>query len=83
MPTVVRALLDREPPPTLLMLWRDRDIIGPLLGLLMVGVVLRDLAHRINRPTLGSHPSGLETWRGDRADPALVWLARHQTDTTD
>jgi len=29
-------------------LWRDRDIIGPLLGLLMVGVVLRDLAHRLN-----------------------------------
>lgn len=48
MSTVVRALLDRDPPPTLLMLWRDRDIIGPLLGLLMVGVVLRDLAHRIN-----------------------------------
>ena len=48
MPTVVRALLDRDPPPTLLMLSRDRDIVGPLLGLLMVGVVLRDLAHRIN-----------------------------------
>ena len=50
MPTVVRALLDREPPPTLHALWRDRDrdIIGPLLGLLMVGVVLRDLAHRLN-----------------------------------
>ena len=50
MPTVVRALLDRDPPPpTLTALWRDRDIIGPLLGLLMVGVVLRDLAHRLTR----------------------------------
>ena len=47
MPTVVRALLDRDPPPTLHALWRDRDIIGPLLGLLMFGVVLRDLAHRL------------------------------------
>ena len=37
-------------------LWRDRDIIGPLLGLLMVGVVLRDLAHRLTRPTPRSHP---------------------------
>ena len=49
MPTVVRALLDHDPPPTLTALWRDRDIIGPLLGLLMVGVVLRDLAHRLTR----------------------------------
>ena len=32
---------------------------------------------------LGNITSGLETWRGDRVDPALVWLARHQTDTTD
>ena len=48
MPTVVRALLDSDPPPTLTALWRDRDIIGPLLGLLMFGVVLRDLAHRLN-----------------------------------
>ena len=47
MPTIVRALLDRDPPPTLCALWRDRDIIGPLLGLLMVGVVLRDLAQRV------------------------------------
>lgn len=47
MPTVVRALLDHDPPPPLARLWRDRDIIGPLLGLLMVGVVLRDLAHRL------------------------------------
>jgi len=31
---------------------------------------------------LGNITSGLETWRGDRVDPALVWLARHQTDTT-
>lgn len=31
---------------------------------------------------LGNISSGLETWRGDRVDPALVWLARHQTDTT-
>ncbi len=53
MSTVVRALLDRDPPPTLTALWRDRDIIGPLLGLLMVGVVLRDLAHRL---TPRSHP---------------------------
>lgn len=53
MPTVVRALLDRDPPPTLCALWRDRDLIGPLLGLLMVGVVLRDLAHRLDPR---SHP---------------------------
>lgn len=32
---------------------------------------------------LGNITSGLETWRGNRVDPALVWLARHQTDTTD
>lgn len=32
---------------------------------------------------LGNITSGLETWRGERVDPALVWLARHQTDTTD
>ena len=32
---------------------------------------------------LGNITSGLETWRGDRVDPALVWLARHGTDTTD
>lgn len=32
---------------------------------------------------LGNTTSGLETWRGGRVDPALVWLARHQTDTTD
>ena len=32
---------------------------------------------------LGNITSGLETWRGGRVDPALVWLARHQTDTTD
>ena len=31
---------------------------------------------------LGNITSGLETWRGNRVDPALVWLARHQTDTT-
>lgn len=31
---------------------------------------------------LGNITSGLETWRGDRVDPALVWLARHGTDTT-
>ena len=31
---------------------------------------------------LGNITSGLETWRGGRVDPALVWLARHQTDTT-
>lgn len=30
---------------------------------------------------LGNITSGIETWRGDRVDPALVWLARHQTDT--
>ena len=40
MPTVVRALLDRDPPPTLLMLWRARDILAPPLGPLLVGVVL-------------------------------------------
>ena len=44
--TLVRALLDHDLHPRTL--WRDRDIIGPLLGLLMVGVVLRDLAHRLN-----------------------------------
>ena len=33
-------------------------------------------------PTTPAPTSGLETWRGDRVDPALVWLARHQTDTT-
>jgi len=49
MPTVVRSLLDRDPSLTMCGLWRDRDIIGPLLGLLMVGVVLRDLAHRLTR----------------------------------
>ena len=32
--------------------------------------------------SLGNITSGLETWRGERADPALVWLARHGTDTT-
>jgi hypothetical protein len=32
---------------------------------------------------LGNITSGLETWRGGRVDPALVWLARHGTDTTD
>ena len=48
MPTVVRALLDRDPPPTLRVLWRDRDIVGPLLGILMVGVVLRDIARRLS-----------------------------------
>ena len=48
--TLVRALLDRDPPPTLRALWRDRDIVGPLLGLLMVGVVLRDLGQRLRRP---------------------------------
>ena len=31
---------------------------------------------------LGNIAAGLETWRGDRVDPALVWLARHGTDTT-
>ncbi len=31
---------------------------------------------------LGNITAGLETWRGERVDPALVWLARHQTDTT-
>lgn len=30
---------------------------------------------------LGQVVQGIETWRGDRADPALIWLARHQTDT--
>lgn len=56
MPTVVRALLDRDPPPTLHALWRDRDLIGPLLGLLAVVVILRDLAHRLN------HRSHSTTW---------------------
>ena len=51
--SLVRALLDRDPPPTLTALWRDRDIIGPLLGALMLGVVLRALAHRIDPR---SHP---------------------------
>ena len=32
---------------------------------------------------IGNITSGLETWRGGRVDPALVWLARHGTDTTD
>ncbi len=31
---------------------------------------------------LGNITSGLETWRGGRVDPALVWLARHGTDPT-
>ena len=31
---------------------------------------------------LGNTTSGIETWRGARVDPALVWLARHGTDTT-
>ena len=31
---------------------------------------------------LGNITAGIETWRGDRVDPALVWLARHGTDTT-
>jgi len=44
--TLVRQLLDHDLHPRTL--WRDRNILGPLLGLLMVGVVLRDLAHRIN-----------------------------------
>lgn len=48
MPT--RALLlraaDRATPRTL---WRDRDLIGPLLGLLMAAVVLRDLGRRLAR----------------------------------
>ena len=50
MPTVVRALLDRDPPPTLRALWRDRDIIGPLLGILMVGAALREIARRLRKP---------------------------------
>lgn len=33
-------------------------------------------------PTTPAPTSGLETWRGDRVDPALVWPTRHQTDTT-
>ena len=28
MPTVVRALLDRDPPPTLTALWRDGALMG-------------------------------------------------------
>ena len=44
--TLVRQLLDHDLHPRTL--WRDRDILGPIVGLLMVGVVLRDLAHRIN-----------------------------------
>lgn len=32
---------------------------------------------------IGQILEGVETWRGTRADPALIWLARHQTNTTD
>ncbi len=32
---------------------------------------------------LGNLAQGTEEWRGTKADPALVWLARHATDTTD
>ena len=32
---------------------------------------------------LGNITQGLETWRGDNVDKALIWLARHGTDTTD
>ncbi len=49
MPTVVRALLDRDPPPTLTALWRDRNILGPIVGLLMIAAGLRDLARRLDR----------------------------------
>ena len=49
--TLVRQLLDHDLHPRTL--WRDRNILGPIVGLLMVGVVLRDLAHRINPR---SHP---------------------------
>jgi hypothetical protein len=48
MPTVVRALLDRDPPPTLCALWRDRDIIGPIVGLLMIAAGLRALGRRLD-----------------------------------
>lgn len=49
MPTVVRALPDRDPPPTLTALWRDRNILGPIVGLLMIAAGLRDLARRLDR----------------------------------
>lgn len=51
MTTGLRAVLDHDMHPRTL--WRDRDIIGPLLGVLMLGVVLRDLAHRLDPR---SHP---------------------------
>jgi hypothetical protein len=47
--TLVRQLLDHDLHPRTL--WRDRNILGPIVGLLMVGVVLRDLARRLSRPT--------------------------------
>ena len=49
--TLVRQLLDHDLHPRTL--WRDRNILGPIVGLLMIGVVLRDLAHRLNPR---SHP---------------------------
>lgn len=47
--TLVRALLDRPQPPTVAALWRDRDILGPIVGLLMIAAGLRDLARRLDR----------------------------------
>ncbi len=32
---------------------------------------------------LGQLAEGTESWRGTRADPSLIWLARHATDTPD
>jgi len=45
--SLVRALLDRDPHPRTL--WRDRNILGPIVGLLMIAAGLRDLARRLDR----------------------------------
>ena len=45
--TLVRQLLDHDLHPRTL--WRDRDILGPIVGLLMIAAGLRDLARRLDR----------------------------------
>ena len=45
--TLVRRILDHDPPPPLARLWRDRDIIGPLVGLLMAAAALREIGRRL------------------------------------
>jgi len=58
--TLVRQLLDHDLHPRTL--WRDRGILGPIVGLLMIAAGLRALARILDHRHPFQHHQGELTW---------------------